>query len=301
MKSFGFLLLFTLIELSVNGENICNEFRECPTGYNYVGDDGTPQSDELGRIVGECGESPTYSCYKPVDVTDINDALGQCYKSVMDSDNMEARVVSFDDDNELFRVFKYYYNFGEGEGEEQKVLTSAMKFAVNGSEDAWIYLGTNYTISEKIENDDRTDLQCLAVTGVINDGYNKTSIEPRWEAVSCLNNPMGSLCEIRVKTVTYFWVPNWLSITLIILTIILLVTCCMAALSYTKYKPTTTRAYRANGQSNTTANNYPANDAPPKYSDVTGISTSDSQQKAFDKYKNKGKELLAKIYVVRDN
>ena len=116
---------------------------ECPTGYKYVGDDGTPQHDVAGRIIGECGESPTYSCYKAVTVTDINDALGQCYKSVMDSDNMEARVVSFDDDNELFRVFKYFYNLEEKEGQEQTVLTSAMKFAVEGSEHTWIYLGTS--------------------------------------------------------------------------------------------------------------------------------------------------------------
>lgn len=155
-----------------------------------------------------------------------------------------------------------------------------------------------------IENENEDEKQCLAVTGSFihdDEDYGQQSLSPKWEAVPCLSNQIDSLCEIRVKTVTYFWVPNWLSITLIILTIILLVTCCMAALSYTKYKPTAPRAYRANGQSNATTNNYPANDAPPKYSDVTGISTSETQQKAFDKYKNKGKELLAKIYVVREN
>ena len=167
----------------------------------------------------------------------------------------------------------------------------------------------DYTISMKgnevIADEDKAELQCLAVTGSGfihgDEDYGQQTLNLTWEAVPCLNNPIDSLCEIRVKTVTYFWVPNWLSITLIILTIVLLVTCCMAALSYTKYKPTTPRAYRANGQSNPATNNYPANDAPPKYSDVTGISTSESQQKAFDKYKNKGKDLLAKIYVVRDN
>merc|ERR1711872_245053 len=176
-------------------------------------------------------------------------------------------------------------------------MGSGMKFA-DGNEDKWIYLGTNYTISDEIEHEEGG--QCLALIGSLVPDLDITYV---WSAESCLNLNMDSLCEIRVQTVTYAWVPNWLSITLIILTIILLVTCCMAALSYSKYKPTTNRAYRANGNTNqnNTTNNYPANDLPPKYSDVTGISTSESQQKALDRYKNKGREMLAKIYVVRDN
>ena len=164
----------------------------------------------------------------------------------------------------------------------------------------------DYSIPESIKNEE--DGQCLALIGSFKPTLNSSEDSQNeyiyeWKAVSCLNNNMESLCEIRVQTVTYAWVPNWLSITLIILTIILLVTCCMAALSYTKYKPTTNRAYRANGNSNqnATTSNYHANDLPPKYSDVTGISTSESQQKALDRYKNKGREMLAKIYVVRDN
>jgi len=294
-------MLFAVLALSVNGDEWYENFRECPTGYTYIGDDGTPvsESDSLTGSYWYLGESPTYSCYKKVTVTDINDALGQCYRSVMDSDQMEARVVSFDDENEKDRVFNNYFEFSESDGVEmnQTILTSGMKFA-EGNDATWIYLGTNYTISENITNEE--DGQCLALTGTFKPDSNNAY---DWNAVPCLNQNMTSLCEIRVQTVTYAWVPNWLSITLIILTIILLVTCCMAALSYTKYKPTTNRAYRANGNTNqnNTTNNYHANDLPPKYSDVTGISTSESQQKALDRYKNKGREMLAKIYVVRDN
>ena len=39
----------------------------------------------------------------------------------------------------------------------------------------------------------------------------------------------------------------------------------------------------------------PINDLPPKYSDV--IIT---QESAFNKYKNKGRELLAKIYIIKE-
>ena len=83
---------------------------------------------------------------------------------------------------------------------------------------------------------------------------------------------------------------------MIILTIVLLVTCCMAAMSYKHYN---TRAYRGRDQS-PQGMNYPRDDAPPKYSDVTGTSTNQEQGR-LDKYKNKGKELLAKIYVVKEN
>jgi len=300
-------MLFSLLALSVSGDEWFENFRECPTGYTYIGDDGTPDNSLEGSYW-YLGESPTYSCYKSVAVTDINDALGQCYKSVMDSDQMEARVVSFDDEKEVYRVFNNYYDLSNAEVENAKaIMTSGMKFAVQKNETkwTWIYLGTNYTISsEDIKYKDIAEKQCLRVKATF---INKTEnldeqYTYEWAAVPCME-PMDSLCEIRVQTVTYAWVPNWLSITLIILTIILMVTCCMAALSYTKYKPNTTRAYRANGSSNqnTTNNNYPANDLPPKYSDVTGISVVESQQSALDKYKNKGKEMLAKIYVVRDS
>jgi len=306
MKAFGILLLFVLTAMSVNGEEWFEGFRECPTGYMYIGDDGTPIDDgnSLEGNYWYLGTSPTYSCYKYISVTDINDALGQCYRSVMDSDQMEARVVSFDDLHEENRVFKHYFNLEKRVNEKaQTILTSGMRFNVDDNETQWIYLGTNYTISTVNETDAAKELQCLAMTG----RYDETHDLPRYShdlaPVACLNIPMDSLCEIRVQTVTYAWVPNWLSITLIILTIVLLVTCCMAALSYTKYKPTTARAYRSNGQMNQNAatSHYPVNDAPPKYSDVTGVSVTESQQKAFDKYKNKGKEMLAKIYVVRDN
>ena len=139
--------------------------------------------------------------------------------------------------------------------------------------------------------------QCLTVTRNWQEDntHRVEDLVYSWRAVNCVNERVDVLCEIRIETVTYAWVPNWLTITLLILTIVLLVTCCMAALSYKNYTP---RPYRGSQQSPQVAA-YPVDDAPPKYSDVTRVVTTEEQGK-FDKYKNKGKEILAKIYVVKD-
>ena len=139
--------------------------------------------------------------------------------------------------------------------------------------------------------------QCLTVSRILYPDYSDETDKYvyNWMTINCVNEPVDVLCEIRIETVTYAWVPNWLTITLLILTIVLLVTCCMAALSYKHYTP---RPYRGSQQSPQVAA-YPVDDAPPKYSDVTGVVTTEDQGK-FDKYKNKGKEILAKIYVVKD-
>ena len=90
----------------------------------------------------EVDRTPIYSCYKKIPmVNGINDGLSKCYTSVIKSDNMEGRVVSFEDAEELERVFTYIFdNFDDV---EPTILTSAMKFSnVNGTS-KWIYLGTS--------------------------------------------------------------------------------------------------------------------------------------------------------------
>ena len=75
----------------------------------------------------------------------INDGLEQCYTSVMDSDDMEARVVIFEDAQEVDRVFTTIdANIAEDgdspisyNGSSITILTSAMNFD-EGSEKLWI-------------------------------------------------------------------------------------------------------------------------------------------------------------------
>lgn len=300
------MLLSALTISMVNGYGF--EDRICPTGYFNAGPDTPPDDPESLKSYWEVGRTPVYSCYKRIrDVNGINDGLDKCYTSVMDSDQMEARVVIFEDAIEVDRVFNW---FDEHEWTEDgiEILTSAMSFKMDGNESEWIYLGTNYknlSVTDVITdtNDGESTAleqkQCLTVTRHYQSDNNATTPPiPHygWKAVNCVGNGyVDVLCEIRVETVTYAWIPNWLTITLVILTIVLLVTCCMAALSYKQYTP---RPYRGSQQSPQVAA-YPVDDAPPKYSEVTGVATNEDQGK-FDKYKNKGKEILAKIYVVKD-
>ena len=85
-----------------------------------------------------------------------------------------------------------------------------------------------------------------------------------------------------------------------ILLLILLISLCVSALSYTQHRQ---RIYRGRiqtqqGVNASNARPYPYNDEPPKYSDVTETNRNMEEGK-FDRYKNKGKELLAKVYLVK--
>lgn len=295
MKSIAFLLLSSLTVISVSGGGF-QDIRGCPSGYFFAGDDSPDTSEDVLKSYWEVGRTPTYSCYKEIHmVNGINDGLEQCYTSVIGSDNMEGRVVIFEDADEVERVFEYILR-PSFFIESSTILTSAMNFTNVNGESKWIYLGTNHTKIEikNIAKNITGNGQCLTVKATKN--VEEGTIMYDWEAVDCVGPQTDVLCEIRIETVTYAWVPNWLSITLIILTIVLLVTCCMAAMSYKHYKP---RAYRGSDQS-PQGMAYPTDDAPPKYSDVTGTIPNQEQGK-IDKYKNKGKELLAKIYVVKEN
>ena len=88
--------------------------------------------------------TPVYSCYKRLpDLTGINEGLEKCYNSVSESDNMEARVVSFESIQEVERVFDHM-SIGKWGDFSILVLTSAMSFKMpNTSDSQWIYLGTS--------------------------------------------------------------------------------------------------------------------------------------------------------------
>ena len=133
--------------LSIKG---CNDsIIECPTGYFYAGDD-TKEEAEL-KSYWKIATTPVYSCYKRLpDLTGINEGLEKCYNSVSESDNMEARVVSFEAVDEVERVFNYILDQESDKRPIDKdlppyvVLTSAMSFKMpNTSDSQWIYLGTS--------------------------------------------------------------------------------------------------------------------------------------------------------------
>ena len=69
----------------------------------------------------------------------INDGLEKCYTSTI-ADDMEARVVIFEDVEEIQRVFTYIMKHQPEDISRVGLLTSAMYF-----EDIqeWVYLGTS--------------------------------------------------------------------------------------------------------------------------------------------------------------
>ena len=75
----------------------------------------------------------------------------------MDSDNMEARVVIFEDAKEVERVFNKLgiTEYPDYDIISYTILTSAMKFDMKNADPTWIYLGT----SKYSSNCDR--IQCV--------------------------------------------------------------------------------------------------------------------------------------------
>ena len=114
--------------------------RLCPSGYFYAGDD-TPAARNALEGYWPINETPKYSCYKVIpNVSGINKGLQKCYTSTI-ADEMEARVVIFEDSQEIQRVFSYLFNEQSlGNINNGTLLTSAIYF-----EDVqeWLYLGTS--------------------------------------------------------------------------------------------------------------------------------------------------------------
>ena len=148
----------------------------------------------------------------------------------------------------------------------------------------------DYTVQESFDIFERNDStkQCLVVEGTTKPNYDsRTKFEYTWKQVECNKPQQTILCEIRVDTVTYAWIPNWMAVVLIILTITSLFVLCVGGMCITSGQPSRKASSKQNCG--------PMNDLPPKYSDVIV-----TQESSFNKYKNKGRELLAKIYIVKE-
>merc|ERR1711962_247328 len=116
------------------------------------------------------------------------------------------------------------------------------------------------------------------------------------------------ICEVRAQTVTYlaWFYSNWLAFLLILMTFLLLTTLCLSVFKYKGGRSvySNRRVYRAEACTTAqpvqpTRDDLPYGDDPPTYSDVTGIVT-ETQQTKMDKYKNKGKEILAKVTLYKN-
>jgi len=287
MKSIV-ILLATLVGILSSGckaEYVTG--RVCPDGFFYAEED-TPKL--LGASYQEIARSPVYSCYQDLDMSPgFNEALSAC-------NDLDADLVTFEDPEEVDRVMNYMSWILDPLIDDNKFLmTSAMYFS---DVEKWIWLGSNQTeVGFNITAANVTE-QCLAA-----DLWDVAMDVHRFKPVKC-NQPIRAMCEVRVQTVTYiaWFYSNWLSFLLVMMTVLLMSAICISVF---KYNAAGRRVYRGRngGNQNRTArvsvSSLPYNDAPPTYNDVTGT-TGNAETTTMGKYKNKGKDILAKVTLYRN-
>jgi len=285
MKPVTILFSLTALASAVSADsNSSNPFddiidyvtsgRVCPNGFTYAGED--TQRLLSAYWTEEVARSPVYSCYKLLSLEQhgFNEALTAC-------NDLKADLVSLEDTQEVNRVIKRpELNVTE------EFVTSALFFA---DVQKWIWLGSNQTevVFDVAATKNSTREQCLKLT----------KFDPiTFVSVEC-NQPMMAMCEVRVQTVTYlaWFYSNWLSFLLVLMTVLLMSALCISVFKYKSGR----RVYRSRSNSRphrVSVTNLPYNDAPPTYNDVTGT----RPQTTMDKYKNKGKEVLAKVTLYKN-
>jgi len=275
----------------------------------------------------EIGESPQYSCYKIVDIQfdqqtenltkvpyqfTFNAAVDTC------GDVKGSLPVSLNGTGEMIRVHKLLHD--KGHFNHSTFLTSAI-YSADIAE--WMWLGTNVTLNTTLLNLTESDLAskpCLAATFYVESPESRDDymVDHRYtftptgcNARQDLQDPdiqydirPLAICEVRVVTVTYltWFYTNWMAFLLVILTVLLLTGLCVTVFKHKSGRThyANRRVYRADARSTADMGPHrdlPAYDEPPTYSDVTGIVT---QETKMDKYKNKGKEILAKVTYYRN-
>lgn len=276
--------------------------RICPKGFTYAGED-SPKDDGLmlkSYWSEEVARSPVYSCYKALTSEEVGGGLNQALSACSDLDT-DAHLVALEDEQEIRRVYQYV-KATKG----VNLTTSAIKFA---DIDKWIWLGSNQTEVPKTyqikSSNDADKEQCLVLSS------SNGAATAEFRSVECNGKSEGALCEVRVQTVTYlaWFYSNWLSFLLVLMTVLLMSALCISVFKYKSGR----RVYRNRGRSAAAAaasvttvhgnaappSHLPYNDAPPTYNDVTGAKTNTDNK--MDKYKNKGKDILAKVTLYKSN
>jgi len=268
--------------------NYVKSARKCPKGFTYAGED---TRHEIAGMLGssywttqEVARSPVYSCYRVLseELGGFNEALAAC-------DAHDAHLVALEDEQEIERVIKYVPDA------RHQLTTSALYFQ---DVEKWIWLGSNQTVvTFKITpTANATKEQCLSL---FVSGNSIFELKP----IRCNSGPMKAMCEARVQTVTYFawFYTNWLSFLLVLMTFLLMSALCLSVFKYKSgnrvYRSTPTATRRVTVVGNAPPPSHlPYNDAPPTYNDVTGTKA----ETKMDKYKNKGKDILAKVTLYRN-
>jgi len=275
MKEFMMLLMIFLSPL-VQGVEVTDENRECPDGFFYAGE--VPEVTK-GEVWSKGETSPVYSCYSIVrESLDWVAASQKCFEQ-------KGQLLSINNNQEeailTGGIFMNYLQETAGE-----VLTSGISL----QEGNWTWFGAGEMIDDHITTEldnnetNSSDTQCLVVTWAAEEnGANLT-----YSASPCMAEYTMAVCEVRVYTQTwYVWATtNWLQILFLFTLVLLIVSSCVTVQIYSS---------RPSNRNQRRSAEIPA--SPPPYSpqDLTMTTTT----KAPNKYKEKGKELLAKVVFYR--
>jgi len=319
-KSVGLLFLVGALGLASADRSIFNQ-RLCPDGYHYAGED-TPKNHTEGNLTGVAWEeklhtTDPYSCYKIVE-QELNRNISKVpfemsFNHLVDvCGDDKAKPVALEDLEEADRLINLLIERGfEG---SVSFLTSGMFF---NDVNQWIWLGSNMTaIDTDIYNFTNTgdDKQCLVASVEVLEGsefhmsdqaltFYPVECNKRSDLLTNYNNQPLMVCEVRAVTVTYlaWFYSNWMTFLLVLMTTMLMVALCLSVFKYKGGRSlyANRRVYRADARTTQRTEDLPYGDNPPTYSDVTGI-VDETQQSKMDKYKNKGKEILAKVTLYKN-
>jgi hypothetical protein len=281
------LLLALLAGLATAHPSEPQEHRLCPNNYTYAGDDGWWADAERGILTWtEVARSPVYSCYLIVtDPADFLAANQRCW-------NDKAQVLSLDDEYEAERfssmAVKLLPDEIDGVHTPQQILTSG--FNVDSSNN-WMWFALNLAVPENMTQAlDSAGSQCLTL-----DITSSATGDVKLATTQC-GAKNAFACEARVVTVTYagWFMANWFSFLLVFFIFLLLLGLCTSC--------TTSAHIRAvrRMHSNTQSHRPSQMDLPPSY-ETTCTNQANDATGTLEKYKQKGKELVAKVVVYGRN
>jgi len=269
--------------------------RACPDGFFYAGEVTVSDQVTRGEYWTDGGASPVYSCYQVysgnfdwVTATDkCNDIEGQLLSV---NDFQEDKILTGD-------LFLSRLNLNEVTT-FGPVLTSGVSLLPGN----WTWFGRGEPMNDNLTeamneiqdemnemNNTSDGTQCVLLNWIHNSTY---STELVYEIKPCIGEYETAICEVRAYTQTwYVWFSiNWLQILFLFTLVLLIVSSCVTMQVWTS------RPRRAAARGRVTRSSPPPYTANPEDFPMPAQNTTSD---LGNKYKEKGKELLAKVVFYR--
>jgi hypothetical protein len=301
MKNLGFLLLVATVVAA--DEFIKDMQRLCPTDFFYAGETTYRglNTDKTKSYYYKKGEaSPDYSCYS------IISGELDWIKANKECEDKESQLISVNNEKEdlllsrhqFWKMFKTQDGETLGDDDFDKIPNNVMTSGVDLGDQTWTWFGAGTPINKNITidlpNPSTSGAQCLLLSWSKpnnttrdngsseaedeDDDDEKTSFTPVliYSSVPCVTRKAETVavCEVRVYVQTwYVWFyGNWLQLLFLFTLILLIISACLT-LQVWIARPARRRP------------------TPP----ITVADTATTNNKQYNKYMDKGKEILAKV------